>query len=61
MNPAGSRSLHALTACVNVALFGSSDEPFTTPSIVNSPDAGGSGNALTPLLRMHSTNFTAFS
>ena len=31
------------------------------PSIVNSPDAFGSGNAPTPLARMHSAKFTAFS
>ena len=61
VNPGGSRSLHALMACLNAALFVSSDEPFATPSMVNSPDASGSGNALTPLSRMHSANFTAFS
>ena len=47
-------------ACLNAGVFGSSDEPFTTPSIVSLPDALGSGNSLTPLLRMHSANFTAF-
>src|SRR5947209_7028499 len=46
-------------ACLNGGVFGSSDEPFTTPSMVNLPDAPGSGNALTPLLRMHVANFTA--
>ena len=60
VNPVGSRSLHALMACLNAGVFGSSDEPFTTPSMVNLPEAPGSGNALTPLLRMHSANFTAF-
>ena len=30
------------------------------PIEANSPDALGSGNPLTPLLRMHSANFTAF-
>jgi hypothetical protein len=59
VNPGGSRFLHVLMACVNAGLFGSRDEPFTTPSIVNSPDAGGPGNWLTPLWRMHSANFTA--
>ena len=39
----------------------STDEPFATASRVSSPDASGSGNALTPLSRMHSANFTAFS
>src|SRR5205807_1345606 len=61
VNPGGSRFLHAPMACLNAPLFGSSDEPFTTPSMVNEPDASGSGNALTPLARMHSANFTAFS
>src|SRR5947209_7871763 len=28
--------------------------------MVSLPDAPGSGNSLTPLLRMHSANFTAF-
>ena len=60
MNPAGSRFLHALMACLNAGLFGSSDEPFATASMVSLPDAPGSGNWLTPLLRMHSANFTAF-
>ena len=45
---------------MNVGVLGSSDEPFTIPSMVNLPDAPGSGNSLTPLLRMHSANFTAF-
>jgi len=48
-------------ACLNAALLGSTDEPFAIPSMVNSPDASGSGNALTPLARMHSANFIAFS
>jgi hypothetical protein len=48
-------------ACFHAGALGSSDEPFTTPSIVNPPDAGGSGNSLTPLFRMHSANFIAFS
>src|SRR4030095_5703961 len=61
VNPGGSRSLHALVACLNAAVSVSSDEPFATASIVNSPDAFGSGNALTPLARIHSANFTAFS
>ena len=39
----------------------SSDEPFTTPSIVSSPDASGSGNSRTPFSRMHSANLTALS
>src|SRR5487761_962520 len=59
MNPGGSRSLHALMACWNVAEFGSSDEPFITPSMVSAPDASGSGKLLTPLARMHWANFTA--
>ena len=54
MNPGGSRALHALMACLNTAALGSTDEPFAIPSMVNSPDASGSGNPLTPLLRMHS-------
>ena len=45
---------------LNAAVLGSSDEPALIP-MVNSPDAPGSGNSLTPLLRMHSANFTAFS
>jgi hypothetical protein len=48
-------------ACSNAAVLVSSDEPFATASIVNSPDAFGSGNALTPLARMHSANLTALS
>ena len=48
-------------ACSNAAVLVSSDEPFATASIVNSPDAFGSGNALTPLARMHSENLTALS
>src|SRR4029450_4698267 len=59
VNPGGSRSLHALLACLNAALLGSTDDPFATPSMVNAPDASGSGNARTPLARMHSANFTA--
>ena len=46
---------------LNAGVLGSSDEPFAIPSMVNWPDASGSGNSLTPLLRMHSANFTAFS
>ena len=61
MYPGGSRSLQALMACLNAAVLGSSDEPFAIPSMVSSPDATGSGNTLTPLSRMHSANFTAFS
>ena len=60
VNPAGSRFLHALMACLNAGVLVSSDEPFATASMVNLPDAPGSGNSLTPLLRMHSANFTAF-
>jgi hypothetical protein len=48
-------------ACSNAAELVSSEEPFATASIVNSPDAFGSGNALTPLTRMHSVNFSALS
>src|SRR5207302_7215126 len=51
----------ALRACSNAAELVSSDEPFATASIVNAPDASGSGNAPTPLARMHSANFTAFA
>ena len=61
MNPGGSRSLHALRACWNAGVFGFSDEPFAIPSMVSWPDAFGSGNSLTPLLRMHWENFTAWS
>src|SRR5439155_8495746 len=61
VTPDGSRSLHALTACLNAAEFVSRDEPFATASMVNAPDASGSGNAPTPLARMHSANFTAFA
>ena len=50
VNPGGSRSLHALMACLNAAALGSSDEPFATASMVSSPDASGSGNALTPFV-----------
>ena len=60
VNPAGSRALHALMACVNAGVLVSSDEPFAIASMVSLPDALGSGNLLTPLLRMHSANFTAF-
>ena len=52
-NPAGSRSLHASKACVNAALLVSTDEPFAIPSMVTSPVASGSGNALIPLAGMH--------
>ncbi len=61
VKPGGSRSLHALMARLNAAALVSTDEPFATASIVNSPDAFGSGNARTPFARMHSANFTAFS
>src|SRR5690348_2117459 len=61
VNPAGSRSLHALRACLKAALLVSSDEPFAMPSMVNWPDASGSGKPLTPLARMHWANFTACS
>ena len=61
VNPAGSRSLHAPRACSNDAELVSSDEPFATASMVNAPDASGSGNAPTPLARMHSANFTALA
>ena len=61
MSPGGSRSLHALMAWMNTALLGSTDEPFATPSMVSWPDASGSGNALTPLARMHWANLTAFA
>src|SRR5579872_2888079 len=61
VNPGGSRFLHAPIAFFHAALFGSSDEPFTTASMVSAPDALGSGNPLTPLARMHSANFTALS
>jgi hypothetical protein len=53
--------LHALMACWNAGLFVSRDEPFATASIVNPPEAGGSGKSLTPLCRMHPANFTACS
>src|SRR3954451_6404028 len=59
--PAGSRSLHAFRSRVNAALLGSTDEPFAIPSMVTSPDARGSGNALIPLARMHWAKATAFS
>src|SRR5262249_23909292 len=39
----------------------STDESFATASIVKAPGASGSGNAATPLRRMHSPNFTAFA
>ena len=48
-------------AFLNAAVFVSSDEPLATASMVNSPDASGSGNARTPLSRMHSENFIPFS
>jgi hypothetical protein len=46
-------------ACLNAALLVSSDERFAIASMVNVPDASGSGNSLTPLARMHWANFTA--
>jgi hypothetical protein len=61
VNPGGSRPLHAPIACFHAALFVSTDKPFATASTVSLPEASGSGNALTPLARMHSANFTAFS
>src|SRR4029453_16698395 len=39
VNPGGSRSLRALRACSNAAELVSSDEPFATASIVNTPVA----------------------
>src|ERR1700730_7271823 len=59
-NPVGSRALHAPMARFHAGVLGFSDEPFATASMVSLPDAPGSGNLLTPLLRMHSANFTAF-
>ena len=59
MNPPGSRSLHAPMAVLNAAVLVSSDEPFAIASMVNSPDAFGSGNALTPFYRMQLANFIA--
>ena len=61
VNPAGSRYSHALSACLNVPELVFRDEPFATASMVNAPDASGSGNAPTPLERMHSANFTALA
>ena len=61
VNPGGSRFLQALRACANTGELVSTDEPFAIPSIVIRPDAPGSGKVLTPLARMHSANFTAFS
>ena len=61
VNPAGSNCLHALSACLNAAELVFRDDPFATASMVNAPDASGSGNAPTPLARMHSANFTAFA
>ncbi len=61
VNPAGSRSLHALSARLNAAELVFRDELFATASMVNAPDASGSGNVLTPLARMHSANFTALA
>jgi hypothetical protein len=46
---------------VNATLLVSTDEPFAIISMVNAPDASGSGKSLTPFSRMHSENFTAFS
>jgi hypothetical protein len=60
VNPAGSSALQALMACVNAGLLVFSFEPFAIASMVSLPDAPGSGNSPTPLLRMHSANFTAF-
>ena len=61
VNPGGSSSLQALRACSKAAELVSTAEPSATPSMLNSPDVFGSGNLLTPLTRMHSANFTAFS
>ena len=60
VNPGGCRSLHAPMAFSNDALFVSSDEPFAIASMVRPPDASGSGNALTPLSRMHCANLSPF-
>src|SRR6266516_4120087 len=60
-NPAGSRYLHALSACLNAAELVFRAEPFATASMVNAPDTSESGNAPTPLARMHSANFTALA
>jgi hypothetical protein len=61
MNPDGSRLLQALSACWNAGEFVSIPEPFAIPSMVNCPDVLGSGKLLTPLLRMHCENATAWS
>src|SRR5436190_16564986 len=53
--PGGSRALHAATAVFHTA--GVTLIPYEG----NSPDAFGSGKSLTPLARMHSESFTAFS
>ena len=53
--PGGCRALHAATAFLHTAGL------TLTPYDGNSPDAFGSGKSLTPLARMHSENFTAFS
>jgi hypothetical protein len=61
VNPGGSRFMHAPMARFHAGVLGLSDEPFNIPSRVSVPDPCGSGNSLTPLARMHSANFTAFS
>jgi hypothetical protein len=61
MNPDGSRLLQALSACWNADVFVLIPELFAIPSMVNWPDALGSGKLLTPLLRMHCENVTACS
>jgi hypothetical protein len=48
-------------ACWNVALLVSTPEPFAIASIVNWPEAFGSGKLLTPFERMHWANCTASS
>ena len=46
---------------MNATLLVSTDEPFAIVSMVNAPDASGSGKSLTPFSRKHSANLTAFS
>src|SRR5437764_5235847 len=52
--PGGCKDLHAATAFVQTAGV------TLTPYDGNWPDASGSGKSPTPLVRMHSVNFTAF-
>ena len=61
MNPAGSRALHAPIACCHAALLGFSGELYSGSRRRTCPTRSGPGTSLTPLLRMHSANFTAFS